>query len=49
MKLLILGSSGLLGNTITKFFSRTNFETYGTLRNNLKSVFLINATIANFI
>tara|TARA_B100000242_G_scaffold224838_1_gene165365 strand:+ start:1031 stop:1903 length:873 start_codon:yes stop_codon:yes gene_type:complete len=40
MKLLILGSSGLLGNTITKFFfSRTNFETYGTLRNNLKISF----------
>ena len=37
MKLLILGSSGLLGNTITKyFFTRSKFDTYGTLRDNLK-------------
>ena len=37
MKLLVLGSSGLLGNTITKyFFSSSNYETYGILRDTLK-------------
>ncbi len=37
MKLLILGSSGLLGNTITKYFlSKSNFDTYGIFRDNLK-------------
>lgn len=34
MKLLVLGSSGLLGNTITKyFFEKSSYETYGSLRN----------------
>ena len=32
MKLLILGSSGLLGNTITKYFlGKKNYKTYGSL------------------
>ena len=40
MKLLILGSSGLLGNTLTKyFFEKNNYETYGFLRNSSKLKF----------
>ena len=33
MKILILGATGLLGNTITKyFFQRAGFQTYAILR-----------------
>ena len=40
MKILILGSNGLLGNTLTKyFFEKTNFETFGTLRDFSKIYF----------
>ena len=34
MKILILGSNGLLGNTITKyFFSQNKYQTFGSVRN----------------
>ena len=34
MKLIIFGSSGLLGNTLTKYFlSKENYETLGIVRN----------------
>ena len=40
MKLLILGSSGLLGNTLTKyFFEKNNYETFGFLRDTAKLKF----------
>ena len=40
MKLLILGSSGLLGNTLTKyFFERQEYETFGYLRDSSKKQF----------
>ena len=40
MKLLILGSNGLLGNTLTKyFFEKKNYETYGFLRDSSKLKF----------
>ena len=40
MKLLILGSSGLLGNTLTKyFFEKQEYETFGYLRNSSKLQF----------
>ena len=40
MKLLILGSNGLLGNTLTKyFFEKNNYETYGFLRDSSKLKF----------
>ena len=40
MKLLILGSNGLLGNTLTKyFFEKNNYETYGFLRDSAKLKF----------
>ncbi len=40
MKLLILGSNGLLGNTLTKyFFEKNNYETYGYLRDSSKLKF----------
>ena len=40
MKLLILGSSGLLGNTLTKyFFEKQEYETFGYLRNSSKQQF----------
>ena len=40
MKLLILGSNGLLGNTLTKyFFEKSNYETYGFLRDSSKLKF----------
>ena len=40
MKLLILGSNGLLGNTLTKyFFEKNNYETYGFLRDTAKLKF----------
>ena len=40
MKILILGSSGLLGNTLTKyFFEKSNYKTYGYLRDSSKLKF----------
>ena len=40
MKLLILGSNGLLGNTLTKyFFEKNNYETFGFLRDTAKLKF----------
>ena len=40
MKLLILGSNGLLGNTLTKyFFEKSNYETYGFLKDSSKLKF----------
>lgn len=40
MKLLILGSNGLLGNTLTKyFFKKSNYETFGLLRDSSKLKF----------
>ena len=40
MKLLILGSNGLLGNTLTKYFFELNkYETYGFLRDSSKLKF----------
>jgi len=40
MKLLILGSNGLLGNTLTKyFFEKNNYETFGFLRDSSKLKF----------
>ena len=40
MKLLILGSNGLLGNTLTKyFFEKNNYETFGFLRDTSKLKF----------
>ena len=37
MKLLILGASGLLGNTILKyFFEKSDYQTFGTIRNTFK-------------
>ncbi len=40
MKILILGSNGLLGNTLTKyFFEKSNYETYGFLRDSSKLKF----------
>lgn len=37
MRLLILGATGLLGNTIAKyFFDKTGFQTFATLRHNSK-------------
>ena len=40
MKLLILGSNGLLGNTLTKYFlEKSSFETYGTTRDSSKICF----------
>ncbi|MBI96783.1 NAD(P)-dependent oxidoreductase, partial [bacterium] len=40
MKLLILGSNGLLGNTLIKyFFEKNNYETYGFLRDSSKLKF----------
>ena len=37
MKLLIQGSNGLLGNTLTKyFFEKSNHKTYGYLRDSSK-------------
>ena len=40
MKLLILGSSGLLGNTLTRYFlKKQEYETFGYLRDSSKLKF----------
>ena len=40
MKLLILGASGLLGNTLTKYFlKKSNYQTFGTIRDKLQVEF----------
>ena len=50
MKLLILGSNGLLGNTFTKyFFEKTNYETYGFLRDSSKLKFFKRNYISRLI
>ena len=47
MKLLILGSNGLVGSTITKyFFKKNNYQTFGFLRNPSK-VLLFNKKYKN--
>ena len=50
MKLLILGSNGLLGNTLTKyFFEKNNYETYGFLRDSSKLKFFKRKHISRLI
>jgi dTDP-4-dehydrorhamnose reductase len=50
MKILILGSSGLLGNTLTKYFFQNNsFQTFGTLRDFSKIYFFREKYHRNFI
>ena len=50
MKLLILGSNGLLGNTLTKyFFEKNNYETYGFLRDPTKLKFFKRKHISRLI
>ena len=50
MRILVLGSSGLIGNTITKyFFNNSNYETFGFLRNSKKISNFKNEYHNNFI
>ena len=50
MKILILGSSGLLGNTLTKYFFQNNsFQTFGTLRDFSKIYFFREKYHRNFV
>ncbi len=50
MKILILASTGLLGNTITKyFFNNTKFQTYGTLRDSSNIKFFDKKYKQNFL
>ena len=50
MKLLILGSNGLLGNTITKYFlDRPDFSTFAILRNNSKLIYFKEKYHKNFL
>ena len=50
MKILILGSSGLLGNTLTKyFFQKNSFQTFGTLRDFSKISFFREKYHKNFV
>ena len=50
MKILILGSNGLLGNTLTKyFFEKNNYETYGFLRDSSKLKFFKRKHISRLI
>ena len=50
MKLLILGSNGLLGNTLTKyFFEKNNYETFGFLRDSSKLKFFKKNYISRLI
>ena len=49
MKLLILGASGLLGNTLIKyFFRKSNYQTFGTIRDNLQVNFFDKKYHKNF-
>ena len=49
MKLLILGASGLLGNTLIKyFFRKSNYQTFGTVRDNLQVRFFDKKYHKNF-
>lgn len=50
MKILVLGSGGLIGNNLTRFFfENTNHEVYGTLRDNRKRSFFKNNFHNNLI
>lgn len=50
MKIIILGCSGLLGNTITKYFLGINdFETYPIIRDSSKIKFFGKNFYKNFI
>ena len=50
MKLLILGSNGLLGNTITKYFlDRPDFSTFSILRNKSKLIYFKEKYHKNFL
>ena len=50
MRILILGSSGLIGNTITKYFlNKSDYETFGFLRNSKKISIFKNKYHNNFI
>jgi dTDP-4-dehydrorhamnose reductase len=50
MKILILGSSGLLGNTLTKyFFQNSSFQTFATLRDFSKISFFREKYHKNFL
>lgn len=50
MKVLVLGSSGLVGNTITKYFLyKTDYETYGLLRDSKKIDFFKNKFHSKFL
>ena len=49
MKLLILGASGLLGNTLIKYFlKKANFQTFGTIRYNSQVEFFNKKYHKNF-
>lgn len=41
-KILILGSTGLLDNTLLKYFSKKKFKCYGAIRKKLDTVKLKN-------
>ena len=50
MRIIVLGSSGLIGNTITKFFlNQSKYETFGILRDLEKISFFDNRYHKNFI
>ena len=50
MRIIVLGSTGLIGNTITKFFlNQSKYETFGILRDLEKISFFDNRYHKNFI
>ena len=50
MRIIVLGSSGLIGNTITKFFlNQSKYETFGILRDLEKISFFDIRYHKNFI